>query len=212
MFSPEVPSTVSVNYLKDREKLSFTTVGTVFSIHLPTVSRGAAAMVYRPRKWIVSLAVFVFLAAAVVAGPGDVSCFYCGMKRSEYGHSWVVVSYDDHSTGEFCSLHCASIDMVLHTEKTAVTVLVGDYYTKKLIDADKAHWVIGGSKTGVMTTRAKWAFATKDAAISYMQAFGGEPGTLTTAIKAAFEDMYEDIMMIHRKREMMRKKKMEGNS
>ncbi|MGW8195603.1 MAG: nitrous oxide reductase accessory protein NosL, partial [Desulforhopalus sp.] len=64
----------------------------------------------------------------------------------------------------------------------------------------------------VMTTRAKWAFATKDAAISYMQEFGGEPGTLGTAIKAAFEDMYEDIMMIHRKREMMRKKKMEGNS
>jgi len=175
------------------------------------MSKGAAGMGCSARKWIIFLAIFVFFSLAVFAVAGDVSCFYCGMKRSEYGHSWVVVSYDDHSTGEFCSLHCASIDMLLHTEKTAVTVLVGDYYTKKLIDADNAHWVIGGSKTGVMTTRAKWAFATKDAASKYIKVFGGEPGTLETAIKAAFEDMYKDIMMIHKKRRIMRMRKMEGN-
>ena len=75
-----------------------------------------------------------------------------------YGHSWVVIHYDDLSIGEFCSLHCVSIDMSLNTNKTAITILVGDYFTKKLIDADKAFWVVGGSQMGVMTTRAKWAF------------------------------------------------------
>lgn len=36
--------------------------------------------------------------------------------------------------------------------------MVGDYNTKRLIDAEKAVWVIGGGKQGVMTKRAKWAF------------------------------------------------------
>jgi len=35
--------------------------------------------------------------------------------------------------------------------------MVGDFGTKKLIDAEKALWVLGGSKPGVMTKRGKWA-------------------------------------------------------
>jgi hypothetical protein len=56
-----------------------------------------AGIGFRTRKWIGSLVIFVLLSAAVFAVAGDVSCFYCGTKKSEYGHSWVVVSYDDYS-------------------------------------------------------------------------------------------------------------------
>jgi len=145
------------------------------------------------------------------AAAEDVSCYYCGMKKSRFGHSWMIITYNDGTRGEFCSLHCAAIDMVLHMEKTPLTVLVGDYFTKKLIDADKSHWVIGGSKPGVMTTRAKWAFETEEAAQTYMKEFGSEPATFRTAARAAFEDMYEDMMMIQEKRENLRMRKMNEN-
>lgn len=45
-----------------------------------------------------------------------------------------------------------------------------------LIDAEKAFWVIGGSKPGVMTKRAKWAFEKKEAADKFMLDNGGPRG------------------------------------
>ena len=108
----------------------------------------------KSRKVLGSLVAFGFLFLSPFVAAEESSSFYCGMKKSEYGHSWTIVHYYDGSTVEFCSLHCASIDIVLHTEKTAETILVGDYDTQKLIDADEAFWVIGGRKMGIMTTRA----------------------------------------------------------
>jgi len=57
---------------------------------------------------------------------------------------------------------------------------------------------------GVMTTRAKWAFETKDAADKFIAESGGRPATYEEVFKAAFEDMYEDTLMIQKKRKMMK--------
>ena len=103
-------------------------------------------------------AVFIVFSSAVTVRTEEISCFYCGMKKSEYGHSWMIVNYNDHSTGEFCSLHCACIDMLMHGEKTAATVLVADYYTKKFIEADQAFWIIGGGKPGVNRKKRRIQF------------------------------------------------------
>jgi nitrous oxide reductase accessory protein NosL len=137
------------------------------------------------------------------AAGDEEACFYCGMKRSAQGHSWMVIEYDGGPSGGFCSLHCASIDLVLHSEKTLTRILVADYYRKNLIDAERAHWVIGGAKSGVMTTRAKWAFERKEDAQKFIAEYGGKPATLDAATKAAFEDMYSDILLIQRKRRTM---------
>ena len=134
---------------------------------------------------------------------GEEACFYCGMKRSEHGHSWMVIEYDDGSSGGFCSLHCASIDLALHTDRTLIRILVADYYRKNLIEAETAHWVIGGAKAGVMTTRAKWAFESKEDARKFINDHGGKPATIETVLKAAFEDMYGDILLIQKKRKTM---------
>jgi copper chaperone NosL len=165
----------------------------------------------RTQKLFAAFAALVLFSMALIASAKEVSCFYCGMNKSEYGHSWTIVKYSDHSTGEFCSLHCACIDMLLHSEKTAATVLVADYYTKEFTEADKAFWVIGGNRPGVMTTRAKWAFDTKTAAERYIKESGGEPSDYETAVKAAMEDMYQDMMMIQKERKIRRNKMMEGN-
>ena len=138
----------------------------------------------------------------------NTSCKYCGMQKAKFGHSRMEILYDDGSTGGFCSIHCAAIDFALNIDKTPKKILVGDYNTKKLIDAEKAHWVIGGSKMGVMTTRAKWAFESRDNANKFIDANGGALATFDSAMKAAFEDMYEDVLMIQKKRKMMRMKKM----
>ena len=82
--------------------------------------------------------------------------------------------------------------MALNIDKPAKKITVGDYNSKKQIEADTAFWVIGGEKMGVMTTRAKWAFESKEPADEFMKQNGGRPATFEEVMKAAFEDMYED--------------------
>jgi nitrous oxide reductase accessory protein NosL len=79
-----------------------------------------------------------------------------------------------------------------------------DYATKELINAEKACWVLGGSKTGVMTKRAKWAFATKESADGFVSANGGSLISFDDALKASYEDMNADTKTIREKRKMKR--------
>jgi len=137
------------------------------------------------------------------------SCHYCGMDRAKFAHSRMYIKYNDESTAGLCSIHCAAIEMMVALGKEPVSVMVGDLNSKQLIDAEEAFWVIGGDKMGVMTKRAKWAFASKDAADSFIKEHGGEHATYETALKAAFEDMYDDINMIRKKRKMKRMKMIE---
>jgi copper chaperone NosL len=86
-------------------------------------------------------------------------------------------------------------------------ISVEDYNTKELIDAEQAFWVIVPDKPGVMTRRAKWAFADKGAADAFIKANNGSiPAGFEEAIKATYEDMYGDTRMIREKRKMKRMK------
>jgi nitrous oxide reductase accessory protein NosL len=69
--------------------------------------------------------------------------------------------------------------------------------------------VIGGAKPGVMTKRAKWAFAQKEEAEKYLKENGGTIADFDGALKAAYEDIAEDTKMIRERRRMMRQKMME---
>ncbi len=132
-------------------------------------------------------------------------CKYCGMDREEFAHSRVFIESDDGTTEGTCSLHCAAIDLAVKTGKTPKSIWVADYYTKRLIDVEKAFWVIGGSKPGVMTKRGKWAFATKEEAGKFQAQYGGDQIAYEQAIKATYEDMYTDIRMIREKKTMVRR-------
>ena len=65
--------------------------------------------------WTV-LAIIGLLLIEVSIFAADVSCKYCGMRKAMCGHSWLIIYNDGGSMGEFCSLHCASIDMALNTD------------------------------------------------------------------------------------------------
>jgi len=134
------------------------------------------------------------------------SCKYCGMDREKFSHSRMLIEYDDGAPVGTCSLHCVAVDLAVNIDKTPKAILVGDYNTKKLIDAEKGFWVIGGNKMGVMTKRAKWAFEQKEDAEKFVKENGGSMATFEEAIKASYEDMCGDSKMIRERRKM---KKME---
>ena len=132
---------------------------------------------------VLSLGTVCQAAESKVEAP--VSCVHCGMDRTKFGHSRMIVSYTDGSSAGTCSLNCVVTDMSKNKGKTVKSFQVADYNTKKLTDAKTAAWVIGGSKKGVMTKVAKWAFADQKDADAFIKANGGKPATFDEALKAA---------------------------
>ena len=118
-------------------------------------------------------------------------CKYCGMIRERYAFSRMIVKYNDGSATGTCSIHCSSIDLALNTDKMPDVILVGDYNTKRLIDAEKAFWVIGGKRMGIMSIKGKWAFKQRKDADTFIRENGGQISSFDDAMKASFEDMYE---------------------
>ena len=168
-------------------------------------------------KKLILGSIFVLAFASIVfAVDSDLlkhsSCTYCGMDRAKYAHSRVLIEYDDGSSFGACSLHCAAVDLANNIDKSPMRIGVGDYNSKKLIDAERAFWVLGGKKPGVMTVNAKWAFEDKHAAEKFIQENGGVLATFDDAIKAAYEDMYKDTKQIRERRKLKRSLKPKGES
>jgi copper chaperone NosL len=167
------------------------------------------------RKGLMVLAALAVVAAVALLGAsaGDIqqspSCKYCGMDREKFSHSRMLIEYEDGTSMGTCSIHCAAVELGLSIDKTPKSILVGDYGTKKLIDAEKAVWVIGGNKPGVMTKRAKWAFENKADAEAFIKENTGILASFDEVIKSSYEDMYQDTKMIREKRKMKKKAAME---
>jgi nitrous oxide reductase accessory protein NosL len=79
------------------------------------------------------------------------SCPLCGMDRAKFSQSRMLIEYEDGTSFGACSLHCAAVELATNVDKTPKMIWVADYNSKRLIDAEKAVWIIGGSKSGVMT-------------------------------------------------------------
>ena len=156
---------------------------------------------------IFTMAGFLFADDDTKAHP---NCIYCGMDRAQFAQSRMLIEYDDNSTAAFCSVHCAAVDLALKIDKTPKSIMVGDYSTRELIDAENAYWVLGGAKPGVMTKRGKWAFAAGDAARRFISSNGGKMVSFDDALKASYEDMNADTTMIRNKKKMMRMKQMKS--
>jgi nitrous oxide reductase accessory protein NosL len=132
------------------------------------------------------------------------NCKYCGMDREKFAHSRMLTEYSDGSSFGSCSIHCTAIDLAQTFDKQPKAIMVADYNQKNLIDAEKASWVIGGKKPGVMTKTAKWAFADKKDAEAFIKENGGKLATFEDAMKATYDDMYNDTKMIREKRAKMK--------
>lgn len=113
------------------------------------------------------------------------ACPHCGMDRDKFAHSRMLITYSDGSSVGVCSLHCVATELKAGKGNTIKAVEVADLNSKKLVDAEKAAWVIGGSKRGVMTLTAKWAFAKKDDAATFIRKNGGKLATYKEALALA---------------------------
>lgn len=118
-------------------------------------------------------------------------CKYCGMDRRKFDYSRMLVLHKEPDETGTCSIHCTALDLALHYDKGPRFIGAGDYGTKKLIDARKAYWVVGGDRQGVMSIQGKWAFENRKDAERFVKSNGGTISTFDCALRASFEDMWE---------------------
>jgi copper chaperone NosL len=165
---------------------------------------------------LITAAFFIFGTGALAQTGNDATlhkaCSFCGMDRGQFDFSRMLIEYDDGSVAASCSIHCAAIDLAVHIDKMPKSILVGDFKGRQLIDAEKAFWVVGGIKPGVMSRRGKWAFENKDQAENFLKTNQGRLASFDEAMKAAYEDMAEDTKLIREKRKMRRMKMREQKS
>ena len=114
-------------------------------------------------------------------------CQNCGMDRRAFAASRVLITFTDGTRRGTCSINCAYDEVAKNAARKVRTIQVADYTTKELIDGKKAVWVIGGSKPGVMSATAKWAFARREDAEKFVSEFGGKISDFNAAWKAAAE-------------------------
>jgi len=131
----------------------------------------------------------VFPAGAADGIEGPRSCKQCGMDRSVFERSRMLIVYVDGTTVGACSLHCAAAELRQNKGRQVKSLMAADYITKELIDAKTAFWVIGGRIQGVMTSLPKWAFAKEENAKKFVKENGGEATTFADAMKLAEEEI-----------------------
>jgi nitrous oxide reductase accessory protein NosL len=121
--------------------------------------------------------------ADVVENPK--SCDVCGMDRTAFARSRMLIEYVDGTIVGVCSIHCAAAELKRHGGKEVKSLMVADYERKKLIDARTAVWVIGGDKEGVMTSLPKWAFLRQEDAQKFISENGGRLASFDEAAQEA---------------------------
>lgn len=138
----------------------------------------------------IALAVTTVILGAASAGEDIAkfpSCELCGMDRNQYGYSRAVVECADGANVGTCSINCA--EKAAAQKGNLKGIKVADYNTRELLDADKAFWVMGGNKKGVMTMRPKWAFGAQEGAKAFMAENGGSLATYEEVKQAVREEI-----------------------
>ena len=107
-----------------------------------------------------------------------------------------MIEYADGTRIGVCSLHCAALAIASHPGSKPKAILVADYNTKELINAETASWGIGGNKPGVMTGNAKWAFARKEDAENFRLENGGHITGFDEALQTAYTDLGNDTKRV----------------
>ncbi|BDU77328.1 nitrous oxide reductase accessory protein NosL [Mesoterricola sediminis] len=131
-------------------------------------------------------------------------CGFCGMDRTRFSATRMLVVYADGHTEGTCSLHCAALGLALNLDREPARLWVGDQGAgtdpRPLLDAEQATFLLGSRLPGVMTAVSKAAFASRDAALRAQAAQGGELATFEQALQAAYADMAKDVARIRKMR------------
>lgn len=166
-------------------------------------------------RMLFALTLLFLTTAPAWAAEADIAahpeCRYCAMDRQQFAHSRMLIRYQDGSQTATCSLRCAAVELAAELGKQPSAIEVGDYHSNQLIDAEWAYWVVGGSKAGVMSQRAKWAFAKRQAAEEFIAAHGGTLVGFEEALEAAYADLYQDSRALRQRRQNPAQKPGQGH-
>jgi nitrous oxide reductase accessory protein NosL len=147
----------------------------------------------------------LLLAGAAQAGQEDADvhreCNHCGMDRRAYGYSRMLIRFADGGEAGVCSLHCALVELEGAPGRAVAALLVADRDGRELLPVEGATWVLGGAKRGLMTARAKWAFASPGAAAAFVREHGGAVVSWEAARQAAADDLAEERRLLRARRE-----------
>jgi nitrous oxide reductase accessory protein NosL len=116
-------------------------------------------------------------------------CDNCGMDRNK----WARTRHEFRtSKGPFhtCSIFCVAV-MSMKFKEAPVKVSVADYlHPERMIDADKAFYVIGSTAPGTMTIVSKIAFPSKEDAQRFVSRYGGTISGFKGALAAARKEIH----------------------
>ena len=136
-------------------------------------------------------------------GKAKAFCPACGMSLPMFFKT-NHIAHVKGKTKQYCSIHCVVEEM--QKGKKLEHIQVVDTHSLKLIDADKAIYVLGSSKKGTMTAISKYAFSAKADAQAFTKANGGKVTDFNGALEAAKAEFIKDSKMIAKKQAMMSKK------
>jgi nitrous oxide reductase accessory protein NosL len=139
---------------------------------------------------ILMVLILLTTAMAVEKVENPAECQHCGMDRTRFASSRMVVTYADGQSTGTCSLNCVVTDLKQKQGQEIKAIQVADFNSRKLLDARNASWVIGGSKQGVMTAVAKWAFNDRKEAEAFIKNNGGKLASFDEALAAAEKEAH----------------------
>lgn len=116
-------------------------------------------------------------------------CDNCGMDRNKFARTRHEFQT---SKGKFytCSIHCVAV-MGMKLKEEPRDVKVAEYlHPERMLDADRAYYVIGSSAPGTMTLRSKIAFSTKEEAERFALRYGGTVSSFEQALLEARKEVH----------------------
>ncbi|MEW6410795.1 MAG: nitrous oxide reductase accessory protein NosL [Nitrospirota bacterium] len=116
-------------------------------------------------------------------------CDNCSMSRNK----WARTRYEfETSKGKIytCSIHCVVV-MSMRLKEEPKDVKVAEYLCpERMIDADKAFYVIDSTAPGTMTKRSKITFSTKEKAEKFAARYGGTVAMFEDALSETKKEVH----------------------
>lgn len=130
-------------------------------------------------------------------GPQKEWCPVCAMKIEAYYKTSHAAKIDKKNYHQYCSMRCLVVEM---QSKKVSSIKVVDSASQKLIDANKAFYIVDSDVVGTMSKVSKLAFLTKESAEDFNMEHGGKIVDFTSALKMAQESLKSDIEMVQNKK------------
>lgn len=117
-------------------------------------------------------------------------CDNCGMDRNKFARTRHEFQ---NAKGKFhtCSIFCVAV-LTMKTQAKPEQVRVAEYFhPEKMLDADKAVYLIGSTAPGTMTLKSKIAFASRAEAEKFAADYGGQIGGFDVALSESDKEIHQ---------------------